>query len=106
MKHRAHNLLLTTILGIVAAAGCASSPAGTSTGKGGSSGGTGTGGSGTVSGVTLTPDATGWIDGMAAGNTVGVQGAWYAYGDAYGEAKCLSAGHTMAECSNITAPNP
>jgi hypothetical protein len=40
-------------------------------------------------------------------NSAMVQGAWYPYGDAYGEAKCLTVGmHTADECSTITAPDP
>jgi hypothetical protein len=53
------------------------------------------------------PDRTGWVDLMAEGNTVGVQGAWYPYGDAYGVAKCTSVGmHLAAECSSITTNRP
>lgn len=75
-------------------------------------GGTGGGGGTTTGNVMLVPDETGWIDAMAANNTIGVQGAWYPYGDAYGDpacggAKCLAVGmHTAAECSVITNPDP
>lgn len=72
------------------------------------SGGTASGGSGGApSGVTLVPDATGWIDLESEGNTIGVQGAWYPYGDSYGVAKCTTVGmHQPAECSTITTPDP
>ena len=71
-------------------------------------GGAGTGGSGGApSGITLVPDASGWLDLMADGNTIGVQGAWYPYGDRYGVAKCTSVGmHQPAECSSIATPDP
>jgi len=60
-----------------------------------------------VQGVTLVPDATGWVDGAAEGNTIGVQGAWYPYGDQYGVAKCTTVGlHLPAECSTISTPDP
>jgi hypothetical protein len=106
MKQRTNNLLslFTLCLGAAAAFGCAAEPK--MSGVGGSGGGGGAGGGGMVSGVTLVPSATGWVDKMDAGNTVGVQGAWYPYGDAYGEAKCMAAGHTAAECSVIIAPDP
>lgn len=102
MKQRTNTNLLSFItlsLGIAAAAGCAAEPKATGDGGGGAGGGS------AVAGVVLVPDETGWIDGMATGNTVGVQGAWYPYGDAYGEAKCLIA-HTAAECSVIMTPDP
>lgn len=70
-------------------------------------GGTGTGGSGTgmAMGVLLEVDPTGWVDGMFEGNTVKVQGAWYPYGDSYGDAKCtVAGGHMPEECSVVTSP--
>ena len=74
-------------------------------GSGGSAGsGAGTGGGGAN---VIIPDATGWVDGAAEGNTFGVQGAWYPYGDAYGDAKCVAAGHDPAtECAIILTPDP
>lgn len=70
---------------------------------GGGAGGSG----GAPSGITLVPDASGWVDRMAEGNTVGVQGTWYPYGDKYGVAKCTSVGlHQPGECSTITSPDP
>jgi hypothetical protein len=82
---------------------------GGSSGSAGSAGSAGSSGSGgaPAGGVVIMPDPTGWVDGMAEGNTFGVQGAWYPYGDAYGEAKCMTVGmHTAAECSTITTPDP
>jgi hypothetical protein len=83
-------------------------------GKGGSGGAGGSGGSGVPAGnggmrtdVVLNPSKSGWIDAMDMGNTVGVQGAWYPYGDKYGVAKCTTVGmHTPEECSTITSPDP
>ena len=59
--------------------------------------------------VALTPDATGRIDG--ATNSVGVQGRWYPFGDAYGAdgiapGDCQSAGHATSDCSVVTTPTP
>jgi hypothetical protein len=79
---------------------------------GGSSGtsgeGGGTSGEGGVRGdVTLVPNIDGWIDRMDEGNDVGVQGAWYPYGDKYGVAKCTNVGmHAPEECSTISSPDP
>jgi hypothetical protein len=90
------------------------------------SGGSGaTGGSGTTGGsggtgntdcmpggnTKLVPNDTGWIDKTDLCNDVGVQGAWYPYGDQYGTGngakKCLTWGnHMPAECAQITTPNP
>jgi hypothetical protein len=91
------------LVGALAFSGCAepSAPAGPhgSAGNGGSSG--------APSGITLVPDATGWVDLMADGNTVGVQGAWYPYGDRYGVAKCTTVGmHQPSECSSVAMPDP
>ena len=83
-----------------------------SSGSGGSSGspvdGGGTSGEGGVRGnVTLVPNGVGWIDRMDDGNAVGVQGAWYPYGDKYGVAKCTTVGmHAPDECSTIFSPDP
>jgi hypothetical protein len=69
--------------------------------------GGGGGGSGAPQGVTVIPDRSGWVDRMADGNTVGVQGAWYPYGDRYGVAKCTTVGlHPPGDCSSITSPDP
>jgi len=87
-------------------------------GNGGSSGtmggGAGTGNTGacTPGGDFLAiPSVTGWVDHMDACNDVGVQGAWYPYGDQYGDgegdAKCLKVGmHMSSECAQITMPDP
>jgi hypothetical protein len=108
--------LLLAILGFAAvvAASCstASTPAsGTGgrtggTGTGGTIGGTGTGGTvGGGAGVPLTPSSSGFV--AVDSNTLGVVGAWFAYGDGYGAAgsppgKCQMNGHTV--CSTISAP--
>jgi hypothetical protein len=96
-----HLLGLALVLPLSA---CGSSDSGNGDGNngGGGSGGTTSGGD-----VMLVPSADGWIDAMDAGNTIGVQGAWYPYGDAYGEAKCINVGmHTADQCSVITTPDP
>jgi hypothetical protein len=67
---------------------------------------------GTASGNTLlVPNQWGWIDHADAYNDVGVQGSWYAYGDAYGNGSlgkpCLLVGeHQPSECAFISAPDP
>jgi len=108
MKQHSSILFLSACIGIASAAGCASSPPKQTTGTGGGGGSsTGSGGtSGSVTGVTLVPSATGWIDKTDMGNTVMVQGAWYPYGDSTGDAKCISGGHTADQCSKITTPDP
>lgn len=53
----------------------------------------------------LKPDASGWVD--PTSNDLGIQGAFYPYGDRYGVAKCVNVGmHAPDECSLITAPPP
>lgn len=74
-------------------------------GTGGTAGTAGTGG-GSGNGILILPDETGWVDKEAEWNLIDVQGAWYPYGDAYGEAKCLAAGHAATECAIINAPDP
>jgi len=110
MKQHSSILFLAACIGVASAAGCASSPAKTTPSGAGGSSSTGTGGTGgTAAGVTLVPSDTGWIDKTDVGNTVMVQGAWYPYGDSYGDAKCTSAQfgkHAPAECSVITMPDP
>jgi hypothetical protein len=44
--------------------------------------------------VQLIPDATGWVDGQ--GNTVGIQGAWYAYDDCTNSPANCTKNHTPA----------
>lgn len=91
-------------------------------GNGGSGGGTGAmGGSGGAAAmcdpagdVTVVPNETGWVDKQDACvnmANLGVQGAWYPYGDQYGtgegDAKCIKVGnHMPAECSRIDTPPP
>jgi hypothetical protein len=105
MKRLSDNLLLV-LCGAAALAGCGS--ASVNHGTGGTNGGSGgsTGG-GTVA---LMPDGTGWIDGTS--NSLMVQGAWYGYGDAYGDTSCggakctdpMAGGHMASECSMIMQP--
>jgi hypothetical protein len=63
-----------------------------------------------VDGVELVPDEGGWI--FAKDNTIGVQGAWYFYGDQYGDpakggSKCTEVGmHSAEECSVVLSPVP
>ena len=86
--------------------GTGGSSSGGSSATGGTSGATDGGGTGGAA-VLLVPDPSGWVDVMAPGNTVGVQGAWYPYGDKYGVAKCTNVGlHAPDECSTITSPDP
>lgn len=82
-------------------------------GSGGTSGSGGTGGSGNTScmpggNIKLAIDATGWMDtGNGCNSDVGVQGAWYSYGDAYDVAKCINFGnHPASECARIDSPPP
>lgn len=64
--------------------------------------------------VTIIPNETGWVDDEDACVSMamlGIQGAWYPYGDQYGEgegdAKCIKVGnHMPSECSRIDTPLP
>jgi len=130
MKRPSTNWLLV-LCGASTLVGCGSANGNLPTGSGGSSGsgsggssGSGSGGSsgGSVEEVTLTPDDTGWIDVGADGNSLGVQGSWYPYGDQYGPLcgpsdtpnsasgmKCNDShfgAHDPSECSVITEPDP
>jgi hypothetical protein len=91
------------------------SSSGGASGAAGSTGGAGTTGasSGAPAGTTLvsiSPDANGFVG--ASSNSVGVQGAWYAYGDGWGAnaappGDCETKGmHMPSECSSITFPPP
>jgi hypothetical protein len=74
-----------------------------SAGAAGTAGGAGTG----PMLVSLVPDESGWVDRRADGNSIGVQGAWYPYGDQYGEAKCTLVGlHSPEQCSSVSSPDP
>lgn len=115
---------LLVLCSAVALGGCGSStiPHGTggSTGSGGSDGSGGSSGGPTLSEVTLTPDDTGWVDAMADGNSLGIQGSWYPYGDQYGPLcgdppnsasgmKCNDShfgAHPTSDCSVINHPDP
>lgn len=97
----ARALALTALCGLLDACanqapnGGGSSPPGTG----------GTGGAANTTNVEIKPDASGWVDPMS--NDIGIQGAFYPYGDRYGVAKCLNVGmHAPDECSLITSPLP
>jgi len=97
------------VLVLFFASGCSGDPPEQANASGGSSGTSsgGTGGTAPSGNSTLVPDRTGWVDRDAEGNTVGVQGAWYPYGDQYGVAKCINVGkHDPSECSSISSPDP
>ncbi len=103
------NYFLTLFVGAVMAltAGCSedSGDPGPSSNTGGSGGGGGDSGNS----VLLPPTETGWVD--KASNSLGVQGAWYAYGDSLGDTgmppgKCQAAGHMASECAIIESPPP
>jgi len=109
MKKVANSLLMGLCGAAAITAGCSSS------GNGGGSGGSGMTGSGGTSGgamgVALLPNDTGWVEG--ADNSLGVQGAWYVYGDgtdgtvAMGNGDCQKKGmHMDSECSVISKPVP
>lgn len=113
MHSKSIKLVVTLLSSAALWAGCSSASAPAAGGSGGHSGGTGagTGGStGTGVGVALTPDATGYID--VATNSLGIMGAWYAYGDGVGSdglassGDCQKAGHPDTACSKITMPAP
>jgi hypothetical protein len=91
----------------------ASSSGSPSTSSGGSSDGDGGSTIGAPAGtmlVPLMPDANGYID--PSSNSLGIQGAWYAYGDDWGTngappGNCESMGsHPSSACSQITSPMP
>lgn len=111
MNHQ--NFFLTVFAGAVMAltAGCDDSGSGgepTGTGTGTTTG-TGTGTGTTTGGVPLKADKGGFV--AKDSNTLGIQGAWYAYADSLGASgtppgACQAAGHSDAECSKVTAPAP
>lgn len=90
--------------------------AGTGTGCSSSGGGSGNPGTGGTNAGALMPNADGFI--AIDTNTVGVQGAWYAYGDWWGNPADPSmpiagmgdcptkGGYTQDVCSSITMPTP
>jgi hypothetical protein len=109
MKNCSKWILLALCASAGAVAACSTdTPATSSTGSGGTTGSqTGSGGTTASSGagVTLLPDATGWID--KTSNSLMVQGPWYPYSDSTGVAKCTTVGmHTPAQCAMITMPSP
>ena len=88
-------------------AGGAVVTAGTSSGGGSAAGAPASGGSGAGAGVPLASDATGFVE----VDTLGIKGAWYAYGDGAGDdglpasGNCQKVGmHMAAECSSVTTP--
>jgi hypothetical protein len=125
-----HSLLIALSVSAVALVpACSSNSSDGSSGGSGGSGGTGNSTGGSTSGgsagtgaatcgmgdnVVVIPNNTGWIDAMdscVASSGLGIQGAWYPYGDQYGTGngakKCLTYGNHMAsECAQITTPDP
>ena len=119
MKTTTHTLaLLMSLTAAATTVACSSASSGSGTGGSNQSGsggsGSGSGGSSAMT-VDLVPDSTGWVDEMS--NTLGIQGAWYGYGDAYGPTTCGDAklngskctdpnagNHMMSECSRIDNP--
>src|SRR6187402_2327489 len=78
---------------------CSAEPAEGAGGGAGVSGSGGSPGAGAAGGgnVRIVPDPTGWVEGVD--NELGIQGAWYPYGDQYGVAKCTNVGlHKPEEC--------
>lgn len=127
IKYFHHSVLIAlSVTALAAVPACSSGGSGSdddSAGKGGSgSGGSaGTGGSGAApancgatDNITVIPSGDGWIDRMdscIASSGLGIQGAWYPYGDQYGNGngakKCLTYGmHMPSECAQITSPDP
>jgi hypothetical protein len=108
MQKQASKFVVALLCTAAMSVGCssASTPAASATGGKGGGGSTGTG---TGMAIALTPDATGYID--VATNSLGIKGAWYAYGDGAGSngmapGDCQNAGHPDTACSKITMPAP
>ena len=63
---------------------------------------------GSAEGVPIAIDDTGFVDGTS--NSLGITGYWYSFSDGSapdGETgSCQAAGHSDAECSLVTAPDP
>jgi hypothetical protein len=114
MIHSVTRSLFATVsvVALVFASACAedSKPNGDDDDDDASTGGTGgsatTGMCGPSENCKIVPDASGWIEGTE--NNIGLQGAWYPYGDQYGiPGKCITVGlHPPAECSDIFTPTP
>ncbi|HEX6275518.1 MAG TPA: hypothetical protein VFZ53_20900 [Polyangiaceae bacterium] len=103
------------LLVLFLASGCSTDEPSAMSPSGGSGGSNPTGGSGPTSGsgaapagsVRIVPSPEGWVQDGEPPGTLGVQGAWYPYGDKYGAAKCTTVGlHEPDECSTITSPDP
>jgi hypothetical protein len=111
MMKSTHLLLSTAVILATAATACGGGDDSSDDGGTGGSatgGTTGTGGSVTnPNGTVLQPSDMGWMDRADTWNDLGIQGAWYPYGDQYGEAKCTGVGmHPASDCSVITVPDP
>jgi hypothetical protein len=91
-----------TTFALVLSTACSTGPSRPERPPGGAAG---TAGAAASSGILIMPNASGWVD--ATENELGIQGAWYPYGDRYGAAKCLNLGrHSPEECSLVTEPPP
>jgi hypothetical protein len=55
-----------------------------------------------VDGVLIEPDKGGWV----VNEELDIHGAWYVYGDRYGDSTCLAGGHPIEDCSEIFDPVP
>jgi hypothetical protein len=107
MKKVANSLLMGMFGAAALLAGCGGGGGGSGTGGKGMTGSGGTMGGG----VAIIPNDTGWVEGVD--NTLGIQGAWYPYGDgtdgksAMGNGTCQAKGmHPDSACSVITTPVP
>jgi hypothetical protein len=124
-KYFHHSLLIALSVSSIALVPACSTTKSDDSSSGGSGGSGGTGGTGATGGsagtgtttctpggnTVLVPNPTGWIDHSDLCNDVGVQGAWYPYGDQSGNGngarKCITYGnHMMTECAQIMSPDP
>jgi len=104
-------LSLCTLTGVLALAAGGSGGCSSTGGNSGTGGSTGNGG---ASGIDLTPTSTGFV----TGNSAGIIGPWYAYGDSVGSAADTTTtdavnsdcqkkgGFPASACSVITSPTP
>lgn len=108
MQKQASKFVAVLLCSAAVSVGCSSASTPAASGGGGKGGG-GSAGTGTGMAIALTPDMGGYID--VATNSLGIKGAWYAYGDGAGPSgmapgDCQNAGHPDSACSKITAPAP